>query len=254
MDNLDNNQIQTFVIDLAEVMLANGAEIYRVEESMAYVTAKLTGDKGENFVTPTSIISTLGPALSNQTMMRRIRYRSVNFEKVSLANNISREISAGILDLDQARQALTAIKATPTQPTWLSVVVGGVAAGSFSLMFGGQVGDHVASMLVGFSIQIVLAYLDYIRLSMFVRMIIGGGVTTLGTLTLLSMGLGYSQDIILTSAIMLLVPGVALTNAFRDILASDYLSGVSRLSEALFIAVCIAFGVVGVLWGWALWL
>lgn len=248
------NKIQTFIIDLAETMLTNGAEIYRVEESMAYVCAKLTGSAGENFVTPTNIISTLSPELDNQTMMRRIRTRGVHFEKVSLANNISRDICAGVIDLTQAQDALRAIHAKTAQPLWLSVLIGGVAAGSFSLMFGGQLLDHVASVLVGVAIQLVLGGLERVRMSLFVRMIVGGAVTAFGTLLLVSMGLGYSQDIILTAAIMLLVPGVALTNAFRDILASDYLSGVSRLSEALFIAVCIAFGVVVVLWSWPLWI
>lgn len=253
MQDLTKHDCQTFVMDLAETMLSNGAEVYRVEETMAYVFKQLTGHKGENFVTPTSIISTLSPELGHSTMMRRIRYRSIHFEKVSLANHISRQIAAGQLTLAQAQAQLATIQAKPSQPLWSMVLVGGLATGSFSLMFGGQGADHVASWLVGMVIQLTLAGLDHIRMSMFVRIIIGGGVTALSTLLLLAMGIGHSQEVILTAAIMLLVPGVALTNAFRDILASDYLSGVSRLFEALFIAVCIAFGVVSVLWGWALW-
>ena len=42
---------------------------------------------------------------------------------------------------------------------------------------------------------------------------------------------------------MLLVPGVALTNAFRDILNGDILSGVIRIVEAIIIAIGIALGV-----------
>ena len=41
---------------------------------------------------------------------------------------------------------------------------------------------------------------------------------------------------------MLLVPGLAITNAIRDTIAGDYLSGLTRGSEAILIALSIAAG------------
>ena len=38
-------------------------------------------------------------------------------------------------------------------------------------------------------------------------------------------------------AIMLLVPGLAITNAIRDTMSGDLLSGVTRASEAFLVAV-----------------
>ena len=67
------------------------------------------------------------------------------------------------------------------------------------------------------------------------------------------------QSIIITSSIMTLVPGVAITNAIRDTLQGDYMSGISRVVEAFVIAAGIAvgigfglllFGKVGGAWGW----
>ena len=42
--------------------------------------------------------------------------------------------------------------------------------------------------------------------------------------------------------LMLLVPGVALTNAMREIVAGDTYSGLSRTAEAILIATGIALG------------
>ena len=42
---------------------------------------------------------------------------------------------------------------------------------------------------------------------------------------------------------MPLVPGLAMTTAFRDILQGDYLSAGSRILEALMVAVCVAIGI-----------
>ena len=54
--------------------------------------------------------------------------------------------------------------------------------------------------------------------------------------------LGNSFSIIIIGSLMPLVPGVAITNAIRDIMAGDFLSGTSRLVEAILIAVSIAGG------------
>ena len=41
---------------------------------------------------------------------------------------------------------------------------------------------------------------------------------------------------------MILVPGIAFTNAMRDIMAGDLTSGVNKVVEALLIATAIALG------------
>lgn len=46
---------------------------------------------------------------------------------------------------------------------------------------------------------------------------------------------------------MPLVPGVAITNAIRDIIAGDLLSGISRGAEAALTSMAVAMGVVIIL-------
>ena len=45
---------------------------------------------------------------------------------------------------------------------------------------------------------------------------------------LVSLGLGEHVDQIIIGALMALVPGIALTNAMRDIMAGDMVSGISK--------------------------
>lgn len=52
-----------------------------------------------------------------------------------------------------------------------------------------------------------------------------------------------NMDIVIVSAIMPIVPGVAITNAIRDTLQGDYLSGCARILEAFLKAASIALGV-----------
>ena len=43
--------------------------------------------------------------------------------------------------------------------------------------------------------------------------------------------------------LMILTPGVAITNSLRDIMGGDYISGMARMLEALLTATFIAVGV-----------
>jgi len=60
---------------------------------------------------------------------------------------------------------------------------------------------------------------------------------------LLNLGLGNNINSIIIGTIMPLVPGISLTNAIRDILEGDFLSGSARILDAILIAVAIATGV-----------
>ena len=52
-----------------------------------------------------------------------------------------------------------------------------------------------------------------------------------------------NMDTVIISGIMPLVPGVAITNAIRDTLRGDYISGGARALEAFVTAAAVAIGV-----------
>ena len=63
-------------------------------------------------------------------------------------------------------------------------------------------------------------------------------------LLLTRVGVGENVDAITIGTLMVLVPGMALTNAMREIMAGDIISGVNRTAEAILTATAISLGVV----------
>lgn len=55
-------------------------------------------------------------------------------------------------------------------------------------------------------------------------------------------------DMVLIGVIMLLVPGIPFTNAIRDILLGDIISGSLRLVEAVLLAAMLALGMMAAIW------
>ena len=58
----------------------------------------------------------------------------------------------------------------------------------------------------------------------------------------MALGLGQSTEHIIIGNIMLLIPGVGLTNSLRDMISGDTMSGMLRFLEACIISLAIAAG------------
>ena len=51
-----------------------------------------------------------------------------------------------------------------------------------------------------------------------------------------------NPDTVIIGGLMLLVPGLAITNSARDLLAGDYVSGTARVMEAVVTSLAIVLG------------
>ena len=78
----------------------------------------------------------------------------------------------------------------------------------------------------------------------FFQTLIGAAIASLLALLLTRIGVGENVDAITIGTLMVLVPGMALTNAMREIMAGDIISGVNRTAEAILTATAISLGVV----------
>ncbi|MFR2965073.1 MAG: threonine/serine exporter family protein [Anaerovoracaceae bacterium] len=59
---------------------------------------------------------------------------------------------------------------------------------------------------------------------------------------MVKLGLGDNEDKIMIGGIMLLIPGIAMTNSLRDMLTGDIATGLLRLVNSLLLAASIACG------------
>lgn len=84
----------------------------------------------------------------------------------------------------------------------------------------------------------------FIGSNSFFRTVVCSTVGSLLSLLLVRLGFGYDVDTVTIGVLMVLVPGVALTNAMREIMAGDIISGLSRTADAILVASAIALGTV----------
>ena len=112
----------------------------------------------------------------------------------------------------------------------------------FGMLFGGTLRDGICSGICGVALGGCLTFMTRLGANLFFKTIAGGAVSALLALLLTWAGLGQNSDFVIIGALMALVPGLIFTNAIRDIMAGDMVSGITRAAEALLIGVAIALG------------
>lgn len=228
-----------------KIMLSSGAETYRVEDTMCHILKTSKCESIEVLALMTGIVATInGEKLERPvTSMTAINDRSTNLNNVIKVNAISRKYCGGEITLDEAYAQLNKVEEMLYNPIISNVAMAIVVTG-FAMMFGGSVIDVVAATLMGAWLAGCTSASKVININAVLLDVISCIGIAILTMTVKAYIMPeLNLDIVIVSSIMPIVPGVAITNAIRDTLQGDYLSGCARILEAFLKASSIALGI-----------
>ena len=260
------------VTRIGEVLLKNGGEIFRVQQTMQLV-AKAYGipgfqvyvlanglfvsmqEEGRTITRPVESGDAAGQEhlfgqehlASRAHLASQVRYvplSSVHLGRVAAVNNLSREIVAQKYTVEEASRKIEQIDKLPFTSNAVQTLMSGLGAGAFCILFGGSLLDSAAAFLSGLVLWIFVLFLTARGANkIMVNILASALVTAMGVLFFHLFSFGNSMDMIVIGSIVPLLPGVPLTNSIRDYLNGDYLSGTIRMIDAVLVACCIALGV-----------
>lgn len=228
-----------------EIMLRNGAETYRVEDTINRILKTTKFTVIESYVTPTGLFATLDdPSIDSITMVRRVGQRTIHMGKVEKVNNVSREYVSGQITVYEAYARLLVIKDLEPYSRFIHILCYGIIAACFTVVFGGTPRDFITSLIIGLFLGVLHKWMESRQISKFINDIISSGIVGLLSISFTQyLPIGTDIDTIIIGCIMPLVPGLAITNAIRDTLEGDLVSGLARALEAFIIAISIAVGI-----------
>ena len=232
-------------IRAGRMLLESGAEVYRVEETMIRICTGLAcTDEVDSYVTSTGIMLSIGYNGQVFSKISRIKNRNVNLHCVARINALSRNIQIQDYSLEEVEQQLNKIEKEPKYSVWMTTVFGGIGAAGFALFFDGGMLEIVISFVIGILIRLLVSLLSMMKMNDFINNVIASMLLAILSIFFKKVFLVIDVNVVVISGIMLLIPGLAFTNAIRDTIAGDYLSGVSRVMETLVCACAIALGVM----------
>lgn len=244
-DAIEKELFLTTLLDFGAALVRCGAEIYRVEDSMRRIGKAYGAVSTDVFAITSNIIATVEmPDGHVITQNRRIRSGSTNdFTRLNELNALSREYCAAPFPIAELADRLHQI--TARAPHRLGLLAGSiVTAAAFAVFFGGGVMDAVlagvgACLIWWMQCHIAPICMNdtvYTFLASFAMSLMVNGIGRLWPV--------FNIDMVMIGDIMLLIPGAMTTNAMRDFLLGDTLSGAMRLMQALLLAGVLALGVV----------
>ena len=233
--------------DLAATMgyhlAMSGAETFRVEDTIHRILLAY-GVECEVFAIPNSVSVSLEAANGKPLMiMRRIGFHGNDLEKMEKLNALSRHICAKKPAVDEAmewlHETLASCRTYSTGAFYLGNVLVGIG---FCLVFGGALSDCLWAGLIGLIIGLVTRFMDRREANPFFSTILASCLMALPAYAAAGLGWLKSPDAAIIGALMLLVPGLLITNSMRDIIYGDTNSGIFRIVQVVLTALAIALG------------
>ncbi|MCR5089968.1 MAG: threonine/serine exporter family protein [Oscillospiraceae bacterium] len=231
------------ILDMGELLIDCGAEIARVEDTLTRMGQAYGAEKTEVFVITSLISLTIEfPDSESVTETRRITSSgSTDFYRLEKLNALSRSCCASPLPLEELREKLRHVS-RGKKPEEMILGGSALAAGSFAVFFGGNLQDGTVAAVFGLGIALLQGILGRTRVNTVAANLLLSLLTGLGVGMAAIMIPTLQMDKILIGDIMLLIPGLAMTNAVRNMLVGDTISGVVRLAESLIWAAALAGG------------
>ncbi len=247
-DSLQNREHTKFVgtmLDFGEAMLLCGAEVSRIEDSIKRICASYGYLNAQLMAISAGIIMTVTlPDGQAYTQLRRCFSGSNDFLRLGDLNALSRAACANPMPLPVFEEKLAEILASgKTKQRSVKNCIGAIlAACGCTVFFSGALIDCIATsicaLLIFFLDRHLKAKTPNASAYYFASALLSGILAVV-----LCNTFSFNRDMVIIGIIMLLIPGILLTNSMRDMLLGDTLTGSARLFEAVLGAACLAAGI-----------
>ncbi len=244
LSTFEYQQLLNTAMDIGHCLLAAGAETYRVEESIQRILYAYGVKHVDVFAITNNITATMTMADDTcYTRQRRVYSRSTNYQMVEDLNTLSRYICNERPALKEIQNQLRLIQQRKPYSEWIMVTLGfGGIALWFTLFFGGSWLDAAVAFGAGALTRVVFYVMGKLHTSSFFINLVCSLMVTMIAIKTVEYGVADNSDFIIIGTLMTLVPGVAITNAMRDVIAGDLMAGTMKGVEALLIALALATG------------
>ena len=237
-----------FVIELARRLHQYGAAAPRLEQAIGNVAQQL-GLVCDVLSTPTSIVLSFGTpdgdGIADLTQVVRVAPGDVNLARLCRADEIADRVADGSLQPRRGMAQLQALgRPLSRGALWATVASYGLAAASVAVLFHTSGQDAIVAGVIGLVIgALVVAGYGRPRLSVAGDAIAALVATFIATLVSAWL-VPLSLKLVVLSALIVLVPGMSLTNAVRELTSQHLASGVARFAGAAATILKLTFGTI----------
>ena len=233
----------SLVLDIAEQMVISGAEVARTEYSVRRICKSFGALRTEALSITTSLIVTVYyDEYGSVTQTRRVDKFAYNMDRLEKMNELSREICDKKLSIEDGRKRFSELMAEKYYSFHSQIFFFMLVAFTFTLFFGGSIKDALVSSFIAILFKYIDEFARKIEINKFIPIVASSLLGGFLAIMAVRAGLADSVGKVSIGDVMLLIPGIMLTNSLRDMFGGDTITGGIRFIEATLIAIMIAVG------------
>jgi uncharacterized membrane protein YjjP (DUF1212 family) len=231
------------VLEIGRALLRLGAPAYRLEDTMQLLSHRL-GLEGQFYCTPTAFVAAIGRGSDQRSVMARVDNAEINLGKLSRIHDIIESLSRGDMGPVQAIREVRATMEAERQYRWPTVsLAAALLSAAVAILFGGgPIELAVATgvgLMVGLLGSLMQPYQNLGRLFPPLAGLLAALFAGLSSLLLPE----FSVYLAMVAGLIVLMPGLSITLATRELATGHLVAGSARMSGALVQLTIIGFGV-----------
>lgn len=234
---------ENFIISLAESIHQNGIPAHRLENTMQMVCESI-GVEADFSATPEILLISFSTDGSSKTHMKKCKGSDLNFEKMTLLDQLIEKVMKDQLSIEAAKEELERINTLPQRySAFVNILSISVSTSSAACLFGGGWTEILISGIIGFMIGILMELLAFFpNLSRLAVLFSATFAIFFAKWSVVWAG-EYSIEIATITGLILLIPGFSLSLSVTELANGHAQSGTIRFSNALVTFVMIAVGI-----------
>ena len=231
------------MVRVAVMLLEYGAESRLIEQLSSRLGVALGCTSVEMSLIPSAVVLTTLVGDSSVTTTRRAQEQPINLSIVHQIVTICIETEKNPCDIMTIERKLMAIHAD-AYPVWLLIPMIGFSCAAFSHLHGADWSGFWITFLAASVGMIVRRELSHRNYSLLIVFAFTAFVCTLiGSLSFYN-GLSTTQSVVLSSSVLLLVPGLPYINSMLDAFKGYISMGWGRWTQATLLTLMSSLGIM----------
>ena len=232
-----------FAVKLGQALHRFGTSTHRLEEMMNLVLQKL-GLDGQFFVTPTGIFASFGSPEEHRTSLIRVESTEVDLGKLALLDKLVNQVIKGEIRVEEGSAKIaTVLDSPPRYGAVLSTICFALASGSSARFLGGGWREVLVTTMSGLMLGYLALLMAKFKHTNKVFEPIGAMISAIVAMLVAQYLNPFSIYIGTLAGLIVLVPGLTVTTAIRELVTRNLVSGTARLMGAMLLFFQIGFGV-----------
>ncbi len=228
-----DEDIEQFVLDVAQALHRYGMPAYRIEDALLRVGRRL-GVELAVFSTPTGLTIGFGPLIAQRSRLIRVQPGSVSLARVAELSDLIDAFVCGGSDLAAARARIAALEHEPPPHGGAATAAAfGLASAASAALFHASLREVAASAAIG--LLVGMLHLATARSERIARLFEVLAAALAAALACIAHRLApeIGSDVVTLAAIIVLVPGYTLTLALNELASGHLSSGTARFGGAV---------------------